>query len=36
MYYFNVMAGPERAWRFHIDPAFQWLSGEMSQKPAGK
>jgi len=35
VYYFNVMAGPERAWRFHIDPAFQWLSGEMSQKPAG-
>jgi 5-deoxy-glucuronate isomerase len=24
-YYLNVMAGPERAWRFHNDPAHEWL-----------
>ena len=26
LYYLNVMAGPRRAWRFHEDPAHQWLS----------
>lgn len=24
-YYLNVMAGPERAWRFHDDPAHAWI-----------
>jgi 5-deoxy-glucuronate isomerase len=24
-YYLNVMAGPERAWRFHNDPAHEWI-----------
>jgi 5-deoxy-glucuronate isomerase len=24
-YYLNVMAGPERAWRFHNDPAHEWM-----------
>lgn len=26
LYYLNVMAGPERAWRFHNDPAHDWIS----------
>lgn len=25
-YYLNVMAGPERAWRFQDDPAHQWVA----------
>ncbi len=25
LYYLNVMAGPERIWRFHNDPAHEWL-----------
>ncbi len=25
LYYLNVMAGPKRAWRFHNDPAHEWL-----------
>ncbi len=25
LYYLNVMAGPKRAWRFHNDPAHDWL-----------
>lgn len=25
LYYLNVMAGPRRAWRFHNDPAHEWL-----------
>jgi 5-deoxy-glucuronate isomerase len=25
LYYHNVMAGPRRAWRFHNDPAHEWL-----------
>jgi len=27
-YYLNVMAGPERAWRFHNDPAHEWILRE--------
>ncbi len=25
LYYLNVMAGPKRAWRFHNDPAHEWM-----------
>ena len=25
LYYLNVMAGPKRMWRFHNDPAHEWL-----------
>jgi len=25
LYYLNVMAGPTRIWRFHNDPAHEWL-----------
>lgn len=25
LYYLNVMAGPERRWRFHNDPAHEWI-----------
>jgi 5-deoxy-glucuronate isomerase len=25
LYYLNVMAGPTRTWRFHNDPAHEWL-----------
>jgi 5-deoxy-glucuronate isomerase len=25
LYYLNVMAGPKRAWRFHNEPAHEWL-----------
>ena len=25
LYYLNVMAGPKRAWRFHNDPAHEWV-----------
>ncbi len=31
LYYLNVMAGPKRVWRFHNDPAHEWL---MAQAPA--
>ena len=27
LYYLNVMAGPKRVWRFHNDPAHEWLIG---------
>ncbi|HET6438703.1 MAG TPA: 5-deoxy-glucuronate isomerase [Anaeromyxobacter sp.] len=27
-YYLNVMAGPARAWRFHNDPAHEWIIQE--------
>jgi len=27
LYYLNVMAGPKRIWRFHNDPAHEWLMG---------
>ena len=27
-YYLNVMAGPDRAWRFHNDPAHEWILGQ--------
>jgi len=36
LYYLNVMAGPERDWKFHIDPDFRRLAGEMGQQPAAK
>jgi len=36
LYYLNVMAGPERAWRFYIDPEFRRLASEMNQQPAQK
>jgi len=25
LYYLNTMAGPKRVWRFHNDPAHEWL-----------
>jgi 5-deoxy-glucuronate isomerase len=25
LYYLNVMAGPRRIWRFHNEPAHEWL-----------
>ena len=25
LYYLNVMAGPQRIWRFHTEPAHRWL-----------
>ena len=25
LYYLNVMAGPRRIWRFHNDPAHEWM-----------
>ncbi len=25
LYYLNTMAGPKRTWRFHNDPAHEWL-----------
>ena len=25
LYYLNVMAGPKRTWRFHNDPAHEWM-----------
>ena len=25
LYYLNTMAGPKRMWRFHNDPAHEWL-----------
>lgn len=25
LYYLNVMAGPQRLWRFHNDPAHEWM-----------
>jgi 5-deoxy-glucuronate isomerase len=31
LYYLNVMAGPTRVWRFHNDPAHEWLM----KAPAG-
>jgi 5-deoxy-glucuronate isomerase len=31
LYYLNVMAGPKRVWRFHNDPAHEWLMN----RPAG-
>lgn len=36
LYYLNVMAGPEREWRFAIDPAFAHLAHEMQQSPPKK
>lgn len=35
-YYLNVMAGPERSWKFAIDPAFAHLAHGMDERPAGK
>ncbi len=28
LYYLNVMAGPKRVWRFHNDPAHEWMMRE--------
>jgi 5-deoxy-glucuronate isomerase len=28
LYYLNVMAGPKRVWRFHNDPAHEWLMNQ--------
>ena len=25
LYYLNVMAGPKRIWKFHNDPAHEWM-----------
>jgi 5-deoxy-glucuronate isomerase len=25
LYYLNVMAGPERTWKFHNEPAHEWI-----------
>ncbi|MBO8141469.1 MAG: 5-deoxy-glucuronate isomerase [Firmicutes bacterium] len=36
LYYLNVMAGPERDWRFFIDPEFSRLAREMEERPAEK
>jgi 5-deoxy-glucuronate isomerase len=33
-YYLNVMAGPDRAWRFHNDPAHEWIIGGVPTAPA--
>jgi 5-deoxy-glucuronate isomerase len=30
LYYLNVMAGPRRVWRFHNDPAHEWLMKPMT------
>jgi 5-deoxy-glucuronate isomerase len=27
LFYLNVMAGPKRAWKFHNEPAHEWLMG---------
>lgn len=36
LYYLNVMAGPEREWRFALDPAFAHMAHGMGQRPAAK
>lgn len=33
MYYLNVMAGPERAWRICTDPAHAWITAELEAAP---
>ncbi len=33
MYYLNVMAGPERAWRICTDPAHAWITAELESTP---
>jgi 5-deoxy-glucuronate isomerase len=30
-YYLNVMAGPVRTWKFHNDPAHEWLMTQSKQ-----
>lgn len=35
-YYLNVMAGPERSWKFAIDPAFVRLADGMDERPPRK
>jgi len=30
LYYLNTMAGPKRVWRFHNDPAHEWLMGALA------
>jgi 5-deoxy-glucuronate isomerase len=32
-YYLNVMAGPDRAWRFHNDPAHEWITSGVPKTP---
>jgi 5-deoxy-glucuronate isomerase len=32
VYYLNVMAGPERIWKFHNDPAHAWIMTPPNQK----
>lgn len=34
LYYLNVMAGPERAWRFSDDPSQAWIRSSWSQASA--
>jgi 5-deoxy-glucuronate isomerase len=31
VYYLNVMAGPERTWKFHNDPGHEWLFEKMNK-----
>lgn len=35
-YYLNVMAGPERSWKFAIDPAFERLADGMNEQSLRK
>jgi KduI/IolB family len=34
LHYLNVMAGPKRVWRFHTDPAHEWLIRPARRPPA--
>ncbi|WP_342359013.1 5-deoxy-glucuronate isomerase [Terrarubrum flagellatum] len=36
LYYLNVMAGPKRAWKFHVHPDFRWIAGMTSEPAATK
>ncbi|GGD86166.1 5-deoxy-glucuronate isomerase [Paenibacillus nasutitermitis] len=33
VYYLNVMAGPSRVWKFHNDPAHEWIMKKPSAPP---
>lgn len=35
LYYLNVMAGPERAWRFRDDPHHQWVAAQWQPYQGG-
>jgi 5-deoxy-glucuronate isomerase len=35
LYYLNVMAGPVRAWNFHVHPDYRWIAG-MTSAPAAR